>query len=110
MFSRYNRPSDECVELMEQMLEQMLDVDPNRRPQMFLLTSGLEMIEYRYITMFEYVLIKSFQYDNRLDMFICLLNVEKIKARVTTFIILENCGTTHCCKYTSTGENNNKTF
>ena len=29
MFSRYNRPSEECVELMEWML----DVDPNRRPQ-----------------------------------------------------------------------------
>ncbi|CAG8642327.1 696_t:CDS:2, partial [Paraglomus occultum] len=29
MFSKYNRPSKECVELMEWML----DVDPNRRPQ-----------------------------------------------------------------------------
>ena len=29
MFSRYNRPSEECVELMEWML----DVNPSRRPQ-----------------------------------------------------------------------------
>ncbi|CAG8640735.1 3445_t:CDS:2 [Paraglomus brasilianum] len=29
MFSKYNRPSEECVELMEWML----NVDPNRRPQ-----------------------------------------------------------------------------
>ena len=29
MFSRYNRPSNECVELMEWMLK----VEPNHRPQ-----------------------------------------------------------------------------